>query len=68
MTLRETGVSLTDTEETPMDRNPSSETTSTRRIPWNKDHLIGPKPPLKLREIWAIRNRLQLTGRVLELA
>ena len=51
-----------------MDRNPSSETTSTRRIPWNKDHLIGPKPPLKLREIWAIRNRLQLTGRVLELA
>lgn len=29
-------------------------------IPWDKDRLIGPKPPLKLREIWAIRIRLQL--------
>ncbi|HYA37501.1 MAG TPA: tyrosine-type recombinase/integrase [Candidatus Methylomirabilis sp.] len=41
---------------------------STHHIPWNKDHLIGPKPPLKLREIWAIRSRLQLTGRIRELA
>ena len=29
-------------------------------IPWNKDKLIGQKPPLKLREIWAIRIRFQL--------
>jgi len=28
--------------------------------PWNKGQLIGQKPPLKLREIWAIRIRLQL--------
>ena len=28
--------------------------------PWNKGKLIGQKPPLKLREIWAIRIRLQL--------
>jgi len=41
---------------------------ASRHIPWNKDHLIGPKPPLKLREIWAIRSRLQLTGRTRELA
>ena len=27
--------------------------------PWNKGKLIGQKPPLKLREIWAIRIRLQ---------
>ena len=27
---------------------------------WNKGKLIGQKPPLKLREIWAIRIRLQL--------
>ena len=23
--------------------------------PWNKDQLIGQKPPFKLQEIWAIR-------------
>ncbi len=36
--------------------------------PWNKGRLIGPKPPLKLREIWAIRIRLQLAQRTRELA
>jgi hypothetical protein len=25
--------------------------------------LLGQKPPLKLKEVWAIRIRLQLTGR-----
>ncbi|WP_291523222.1 hypothetical protein [Acidithiobacillus sp.] len=28
--------------------------------PWNKGKLTGQKPPLKLKEIWAIRIRLQL--------
>lgn len=28
------------------------------RVPWNKGKLTGQKPPLKLREIWAIRTRL----------
>ena len=37
-------------------------------IPWNKGRLIGPKPPLKLREIWAIRIRLQLAQRARDLA
>ena len=36
--------------------------------PWNKGRLIGRKPPLKLREIWAIRIRLQLAERVRDLA
>lgn len=36
--------------------------------PWNKARLIGPKPPLKLREILAIRVRLQLAQRIRELA
>jgi len=36
--------------------------------PWNKDQLIGQKPPLKLREIWAIRIRLQLKKDARELA
>lgn len=36
--------------------------------PWNKGKLIGQKPPLKLKEIWAIRIRLQLAGRLRDLA
>jgi len=28
--------------------------------PWNKGKLVGQKAPLKLRDIWAIRIRLQL--------
>src|SRR6476660_4837752 len=36
--------------------------------PWNKGRLIGQKLPLKLKEIWAIRIRLQLAERVRDLA
>ncbi|MDH5547011.1 MAG: tyrosine-type recombinase/integrase [Gammaproteobacteria bacterium] len=36
--------------------------------PWNKHKLIGQKPPLKLKEIWAIRIRLQLANATKELA
>jgi len=36
--------------------------------PWNKGRLIGQKRPLRLREIWAIRVRLQLTQRARNLA
>ncbi len=36
--------------------------------PWNKGRMVGQKPPLKLREIWAIRIRLQLSERVRDLA
>ncbi len=39
-----------------------------RVVPWNKGKLIGQKPPLKLKEIWAIRIRLQLDNRARELA
>jgi integrase len=39
-----------------------------RREPWNKGKLVGQKAPLRLKEIWAIRIRLQLAGRVRELA
>lgn len=42
--------------------------TEGRVIPWNKGKLIGQKPPLKLKEIWAIRIRLRLTRRSRELA
>src|ERR1700731_3027826 len=36
--------------------------------PWNKGKLVGQKAPFKLKEIWAIRVRLQLSGRRRELA
>jgi hypothetical protein len=39
-----------------------------RRVPWNKGKLTGRKPPLKLREIWAIRIRLQLARQLRDLA
>ena len=39
-----------------------------RASPWNKGKLLGQKPPLKLKEIWAIRIRLQLDHRTRELA
>jgi len=38
------------------------------KIPWNKGKLVGQKLPLKLKEIWAIRIRLQLSKQVRELA
>jgi integrase len=38
------------------------------RTPWNKGKLVGQKTPLKLKEIWAIRVRLQLAVRRRELA
>ena len=38
------------------------------REPWNKGKLIGQKPPLKLKDIWAIRIHLQNTHQVRDLA
>ena len=39
-----------------------------RHAPWNKGKLVGQKAPLKQREIWAIRIRLQLQEDTRELA
>jgi integrase len=36
--------------------------------PWNKDRLIGQKRPLRPKEVWAIRVRLQLEQRRRDLA
>ena len=41
---------------------------SAPRAPWNKGRLVGQEAPLKLKEIWAIRIRLQLEHRARELA
>ena len=36
--------------------------------PWNKGKLVGQKAPLKPKEVWAIRARLQMENRARELA
>ena len=36
--------------------------------PWNKGKLVGQKAPLKLKNIWAIRVRLELSARTRDLA
>ena len=38
------------------------------KAPWNKGKLTGQKPPLKLKEIWAIRIRLQIDEKHRDLA
>jgi hypothetical protein len=39
---------------------------ATRHTPWNKGKLVGQKAPLKLKDIWAIRVRLQIADRTRE--
>lgn len=39
-----------------------------KHIPWNKGKITGQKPALKLKEIWAIRIRLQLAKKLRDLA
>ncbi len=54
---------------------PSAQRASAKRTsrsretqPWNKGRLIGQKPPLKPKDVWAIRARLQLNGSKRDLA
>ena len=47
----------------------NSDTESKQRfIPWNKNKIVGQKPPLKLSEIYAIRVRLQIAAKLRDLA
>lgn len=45
-----------------------NESASPAKTPWNKGKIVGHKAPLKLKDIWAIRIRLQLGHRTRELA
>jgi hypothetical protein len=40
----------------------------TQCVPWSKGKLVGQKTPLRVSEIWAIRVRLEIYGRVRDLA
>ena len=39
-----------------------------RRTPWNKGKLLGAKPPLRTKHVWATRTKLQVGGRTRDLA
>jgi integrase len=39
-----------------------------RRVPWNRGKLIGAKPPLRQKHVWAIRTKLQIEHRTRDLA
>jgi len=38
------------------------------QLPWNKNRLVGQKRPLKLRDVWALRTRLELNENKRDLA
>ena len=44
------------------------DTVEHRCDPWNRGKLLGQKPPLKPKEIWAIRIRLLLGSKLRDLA
>ena len=39
-----------------------------KRVPWNKGKLIGPRPPLRQKHVWAIRTWLQIEHQTRDLA
>src|SRR3979411_780085 len=39
-----------------------------KRLPWNKGKLTRAKPPLRPKHVWSIRTKLQIEGRVRDLA
>jgi integrase len=43
-------------------------TNTVHHEPWNKGKIVGQKAPFKVKDIWALRVRLQMEGRVRELA
>jgi integrase len=51
-----------------MHENEIAATAAPKRISWNRGKLIGPRPPLRQKHVWAIRTRLQIERQVRELA
>lgn len=51
-----------------MDKIVRIETPDQSREPWNKGKVIGARPPLRPKHVWAVRTRLQLSHRARNLA
>ncbi|MCP3402103.1 MULTISPECIES: tyrosine-type recombinase/integrase [unclassified Bradyrhizobium] len=39
-----------------------------KHVPWNKGKIVGAKPPLRPKHVWSIRTKLQVEGRMRDLA
>src|ERR1700736_5138897 len=48
--------------------NENHSLTAPQPAAWNKGKLIGAKPPLRPKHVWAIRTKLQIQGRTRDLA
>src|SRR5215471_4179300 len=51
-----------------MHNGPLGNTGDARHTPWNKEKLIGSKPPLRTKDVWSIRTKLQVEKRTRDLA
>jgi hypothetical protein len=51
-----------------MDTDHEDSASRAPRAAWNKGKLIGQKPPLRPKHVWSIRTKLQMRGRVRDLA
>ena len=51
-----------------MHNEPLQKPESRRQSPWNKGKLIGSKPPLRTKDVWSIRTKLQVEKRTRDLA
>lgn len=45
-----------------------NQTTDSQHEPWNAGRIVGAKPPLKPKHVWALCTRLQIANRVRDLA
>ena len=50
------------------DNDTNGPKTAPRSPPWNKDKLVGPKPPLKVSHVWSIRTKMKIDGCTRDLA
>lgn len=41
---------------------------ASQHVPWNKGKIVGAKPPLRPKHVWCIRTKLQVEGRLRDLA
>ncbi|MDE5463662.1 tyrosine-type recombinase/integrase [Bradyrhizobium sp. CSS354] len=47
---------------------PSTIPAVSKHVPWNKGKIVGAKPPLRPKHVWSIRTKLQVEGRMRDLA
>lgn len=39
-----------------------------KHVPWNKGRIVGAKPPLRPKHVWSVRTKLEVEGRMRDLA